>query len=47
MARKNRNGRKRYPVSYKQYATMLKLSPLQRIKVAKWFKYFYEENKRK
>lgn len=37
MARKNKNGKKRYPISYKQYATMLGLSPRQRVKVAKWF----------
>jgi len=36
--RKNKRARKRYPVSYKQYATMLGLSPKQRVKIYKYLK---------
>ena len=36
MGRKNRNAGKVYPVSFKQYANLLGLSPIQRVKIYKF-----------
>ena len=36
--RKNKNARKQYPVSYKQYARMIGMNPIQRVKIYKFLK---------
>ena len=36
MPRRNKNAGKVYPVSYKQYARLLGLTPMQRVKIYKF-----------